>query len=100
MRGKHLIWLSLNASRIAFIALQRIKVDQMPAGTIQKKAKQLLEDFCHGLSLAAFTDAAKLRFQMWQQSNVAYVSHEKAQASSAGQGVVGNFNTINNVVVL
>ena len=79
MRGKHLLRLSLNAGRITFIALYRIKAGQMPAGTIQKEAKQLLEDFCYCLSLAAFTDAAKLRFQMRQQSNVAQVSHEKAR---------------------
>ena len=98
MRRKHLLRLSFNGSRITFIAFEGIKVNQMPAYTIQKKAKQLLEDLGQRLSLAAFTDAAKLRFQMRQQSTVAQVSHKKAQTTAAGQGVVCNFNIINNMI--
>jgi hypothetical protein len=51
------------------------------------------------MEYVAFADAAKLRFQMRQQSNVAQVSNEKAQTTAASQGVVGHFNTINNIVV-
>jgi hypothetical protein len=94
MRGKHLLGLSLDASGITFITLQCIKVNQMPAGTIQKKAKQLLEDFCHRLALAAFADATKLGFQMRQQPDAPQVSHKKAQSTTASQGVVCNLNTI------
>jgi hypothetical protein len=36
---------------------------------------------------------------MRHQSNVAQISHKKAQTTAASQGVVGNFNTINNIVV-
>lgn|GEM_PF-5399309 len=65
---------------------------------IDKKTKRFLEDLCHRLPLTAFTDVAKLRFQMRQQSTVAQVSHKKAQTTAAGQGVVCNFNTIKKIV--
>jgi len=49
----------------------------MPTGTVNKKSKQLLEDLCHRLSLTAYSDATKLRFQMEQQTTVAQVYYKK-----------------------
>jgi len=47
----------------------------------------------------AFKQTAKLRLQMRRQSNVAQVSHEKAQTTAVSQAVAGNFNPINNIFV-
>jgi hypothetical protein len=54
MGGEHLDGLGLNHRGVAGVALQMIKMKQMPPGAVEEKADQLLEHLLYGLTLAAF----------------------------------------------
>lgn len=60
---QQVLWRRLDGGGVASIPLQGIKVDEMPAGPVHQKTKDLLEYFRHGLPLGIFADGAEKALQ-------------------------------------
>jgi hypothetical protein len=94
MRREHSSRITLDGTGVAAIAAEGIKMHQVPAGAVHKKAEQLLEHLADRLPFAAAPDGAEKGLKLRIQSDAPKVAHEKAQSASAGQGVGGDLHPV------
>ena len=95
MGRKHVARHGLYCSGISGIAGQRIEMNQMPAGAIHKKAKQLFEYLADGLSFAATPHGTKEGLQLRKQPNAAKIPDENTQSPSTSHHVGGDLHPVN-----
>ena len=87
MRRGHVPFLGFDAAGIALILSELIEVDQSPAGPIDKKAKDLFEQFHDADAFAVFADRAEPLIKPAENVNAVEISHEQGQAGAAGQTI-------------
>lgn len=95
MGRKHVARRGLYRRGISSIAGQRVEMNQMPAGAVHKKAKQLFEYLADGLSFAAASHGPEKGLQLRNQPDAAKVAHEKTQSPASGQRVGGDLHPVN-----
>lgn len=100
MGRKHRLRLTFNDPGVTFITFEFIKLNQMTACTLQKKAKQLFENLPNGLTFATLPYPPKQRLYLRLQGNSSKIPYKQTQSTPACYGLGGEFNTINNVLAL
>lgn len=93
--GEHLSGPGLGDAGIARIPGQGVEVHQVPAGTVEEKAEELLEDLADWLSLAVAPDGAEKGLQLRKDLDASEATDEEAQSSSTGEGIRGDLHPIN-----
>jgi len=93
--GKQCLPFRLNGGRITGVFLQGIEVDEMPAGTVQKKAEQLLENLHRRLSFITFSNTTKQPFEMRIELDIAHIANKKVQSSTGGENIRSRLDCIN-----
>ena len=100
MRGKQIFRLRFHDARVPGVFFQGVEVAQVPACAVEQEDEDLLENLDNRKPFATFAQCSKEPIQEWIDSDALEVSYEQAQASSAGQGVGGDFDYLQLVRVV
>ena len=100
MRGKQVFRLRFHDACVPGVLFQGVEVAQVPACAVEQKDEDLLENLENRKPFATFAQCTKELIQEWIDSDALEVSDEQAQASSAGQGVGGDFDSLHLMRVL
>jgi hypothetical protein len=95
MRGCHMFQMGFNSSGIACIFFELIEIAEPPAGSIDHKAKDLLEKLKNTKTFSVFADGAEKTLQPGKDFNGMEIFHKQSQTRSSGQTVMRLFNLAN-----
>ena len=92
MRGCHLIQISFYTAGIARVFGKLIKISQMPAGTINHEAKNLLDKLEDINTLFTFSHRTEKSVYYRKNLNLMQIGDKQRQAGSSGQTLAGGLD--------
>lgn len=97
MGGEEILRVTLNGCGITLVFLKGIKVNQMPAGAIQKETEQLLEHLTDRLAFPALAHRAKESFKMRIKLDPSKIADKETQTTSVGECIRGDLNGVDDL---
>jgi hypothetical protein len=95
MRRSHMFQMGFHSSGIAGIFFELIEITEPSAGSIDHKAKDLLEKLKNTNTFSVFADGAEKTLQPGKDFNGMEIFHKQSQTRSSGQAVMSFFNLTN-----